>query len=107
MCNDSCITTFGVIRPISSYPQYRFVGIYLLKQFWQYRCITCTVVRNFHGTYFQRVGINTYVYLAPLPSLLCTVLFCLPFAFTDELDTCTVHQQVQTILAGAVAYRHR
>lgn len=52
------------------------------------------------------MNINAYVQFAPLPTMLGTMLFAFLLAFTQKLNSCGVHQQVQSRLAACVRHLH-
>jgi hypothetical protein len=67
----------------------------LTERVWQHGCISDAVVSNFHGLDIERDGVNAEMDLAPLVTVIGTMLLRLTLAFAEHFDTGTVHQQVQ------------
>lgn len=72
------------------------IGRNLSQQRQQDRRVSNAVIGHFHGPDLERQRINTKVHLAPLAAVVRAMLFRLPFAFAQHLDTDAVHQQMQT-----------
>lgn len=96
----------GVIGAIPADAGQGFVRRYLSQQVGQHGGISHAVVGHFDGPYLQGLRIDAQMHLAPLPTVLGTVLFALPFIFAQELDAGAVHQQVQRAGAGSVGQLH-
>lgn len=92
----------GVVSTIAADTGNGFIWRYLAEKFRQHGRIARAVVSDLDGTDVQRAGINGQVYFAPLAPVFGTVLFTLPFAFTQELDAGAVDQQIQCRCAGSV-----
>lgn len=76
----------GVVGAIAADTADGLIGRYLAEQFRQHRRIPGAVVGDFNGPDCQRAGIDTQMHLAPLASILGTILIEFSLAFTQELD---------------------
>jgi len=67
----------------------------LVEQTRQYRRIAGAVVGHFNGPDFQRGRVNAKVDLAPLATIVGSMLHGLPLAFAEHLDARGADQRVQ------------
>ena len=97
-----------VIRAVATDARDGLVIVDLVQQARQHRRVPGGVVGHFDGPDFQRGRVNAQMDLAPLTTVVGTMLFGLPFAFAQYLDTAAVvDQQVQCSRSRLRADHHR
>jgi hypothetical protein len=69
-----------------------FVIWNLRKQFWQHGRIANRTAGHRNGTDSQGFGIHSDVHLAPLPTIVSTLLFALPLALAQHLNARAIDQ---------------
>jgi len=79
--HDPFVTTFGVVGTIAADAGDDLIGGNLVEQARQHGRIAGSVVGDFDSPNFQRGRVNAKVDLAPLATIVGTMLFGLPLAF--------------------------
>lgn len=99
---DGGVAAAGVIGAIGRHRADLFTLGDLVEQFWQHRTVTIATGGEFHGADVRRGGVHGQMDLAPLASALDAMLAHLPFAITEKLDACAVHEQVQGAIGAPI-----
>lgn len=106
LCN-RFVAAFRVVGAVATDARDNLLGGYLVEQARQHWGIAGGIVGHLDRPDFQRGRVNAKVDLAPLATVVGTMLLRLPLAFAQHLDACTVDQQVQSRRRRLRSDRHR